>query len=288
MRIGLLVSGGLGLILLEKLKNECHLIFVFTDINSRSIIDFCKSNNIECFIGNPRMGKCASFITGKEIDVLVSVNYLFLIEQDVIELPKKYAFNIHGSLLPKYRGRTPHVWAIINGEENTGITAHLIDEGCDTGKILKQVNIPIENDDTGANILEKFAFAYPELVTDVLTQIEKGTISPITQDNTLATYYGKRTPEDGLINWDWCKERIYNWIRAQAPPYPGSFTFLGKSKITFVSSKFSNLGFNYDLRNGTVLALDPLTVKTNNGALELELANKEDLKLLTPALVLGN
>jgi len=131
IRLGLLVSGNLGSIALTNLESNHHVIFVMTDKNSVSIIDFCKHKKINYFLGNPRGGKCITFIQSFEIDVLVSVNYLFLIDKDLINFPKKLAFNIHGSLLPKYRGRTPHVWAIINNEKETGITAHRIDEGCD-------------------------------------------------------------------------------------------------------------------------------------------------------------
>jgi methionyl-tRNA formyltransferase len=98
-----------------------------------------------------------------ETDLILSINYLFLLDEEMIsKLP--LAINIHGSLLPKYRGRTPHVWSIINGETKTGVTAHIIDADCDTGDIVKQIVVPIEKDDTGATILEKYEKIYPELL----------------------------------------------------------------------------------------------------------------------------
>ena len=288
MRIGLMVSGGLGLLTLRDLFADQKLIFVMTDRRSTDIIEYCEDKGLECYVGNPRNEGGRRFADKQEIDVLISVNYQFLIESNLINLPKKHAFNLHGSLLPKYRGRTPHVWAIINGEKETGITAHLIDDGCDTGKIIEQIKIPIDLTDTGATMLQKFSNEYPRLVRSVLRDIDSETIKPMPQDNTKGTYFGKRTPEDGLINWDWSKERIYNWIRAQAPPYPGAFTILNGKKIIIKASSFSDLGFHYEVTYGTLLSDSPLTVKTCNGALEIELLNSEDSLRMESKMILGN
>lgn len=279
MRIGLLISGGLGGIVLSELHTSSELVFVMTDKNSTGIISTCNNWGIKTFVGNPRSGRCSEFIRNVDIDVLISVNYLFLIEADLINLPKRLAFNIHGSLLPKYRGRTPHVWAIINNEKWTGITAHLIDEGCDTGDILEQRKIRIEASDTGASILEKYAEEYPVLLKSVLKGINKNSLKPKPQKAEEATYFGKRTPEDGLINWNWHKKRIHNWIRAQAPPYPGAFSMVNKRRVVFESSTNSHHGFDYNTKNGTVLSVLPLIVKTPNGAIELNLYQKSDMEM---------
>lgn len=272
MKLGVLASGNLGLQVLSQLKQLYLLSFVMTDTLSEGIIKFCEVNSIALFKGNPRNGKSSCFIQEQEIDVLISVNYLFLIEKELIDLPRILAFNVHGSLLPKYRGRTPHVWAIINNEEETGVTAHLIDEGCDTGDIIKQVSVSINQEDTGAAILKKFEALYPSLIFEVLNDIEKGTLSLTEQDHTKATFFYKRTPSDGLINWEWQKEQIHNWVRAQAYPYPGAFTYLEGRKIILDHVTFSNQGFDSKQRNGEVIAVVegmPI-VKVNNGALLLD------------------
>ena len=276
MKLGLLASGVLGHQALQHIHDRYELVFVCTDSRSDNIKDFAQKHDIPLFVGNPRNSRITRFIEDKEIDVLASVNYLFLIEQDLIQLPSVIAFNIHGSLLPKYRGRTPHVWAIINSEKEVGITAHLIDENCDAGDILCQIHIPIEEKDTGASLLEKYTQRYPELLDRVFEQIEGESLDTIPQDESKATYFGKRGPSDGKIDWNWQRERVYNWIRAQAPPYPGAFSFYKGRKIIFESSQFSEDGFNYEQPNGTILKTDPLTVKTPNGALELTLANTEE------------
>jgi methionyl-tRNA formyltransferase len=240
-----------------------------TDRNSKSIIAFSSSKRLPVFIGNPRNNSTKYFINEIQIDVLISVNYLFIIEKDLINLPKILAFNIHGSLLPKYRGRTPHVWAIINNEKTTGITAHIIDEGCDTGDILQQTIVPILDDDTGSSLLAKFADLYTLLVDNVLEKIKSNNLQRTPQRNELATFFGKRTPEDGKINWNWQKERIRNWIRAQKQPYPGAFTFFNETKIIIDEVIFSDLGYSSDLCNGTLISIVPFVIKTPNGAIEI-------------------
>jgi methionyl-tRNA formyltransferase len=269
MKIGLLVSGDLGLSLLKHLNSNYEIGFVMTDRNSKSIIAFSSSKRLPVFIGNPRNNSTKYFINEIQIDVLISVNYLFIIEKDLINLPKNLAFNIHGSLLPKYRGRTPHVWAIINNEKTTGITAHIIDEGCDTGDILQQTIVPILDDDTGSSLLAKFADLYTLLVDNVLEKIKSNNLQRTPQRNELATFFGKRTPEDGKINWNWQKERIRNWIRAQKQPYPGAFTFFNETKIIIDEVIFSDLGYSSDLCNGTLISIVPFVIKTPNGAIEI-------------------
>lgn len=269
MKIALLASGKIGFIVFEKLLREYEICLVMTDRSSTDIINLSVEEKCSLFIGNPRGQKSLDFIKDKTVDILLSVNYLFIIEKDLINLPSKLAFNIHGSLLPKYRGRTPHVWAIINNESNTGVTAHVIDEKCDTGPIIKQIFVPIEPNDTGAIILDKYAKIYYPLIKEVFIQIEKGTIQLTPQNESIATYFGKRSPEDGHINWNWQKERIYNWIRALSHPYPGAYTLVGNNKLFIDSIEFSDHGFNFEMPNGLIISVVPFLIKTTNGVVKV-------------------
>lgn len=271
LTLGILCSGALGLNTLKKIRNEYSIKFILTDKNSNEIIDFANKHNIPVYAGNPRKGKGYNFIDKLKVDVIASINYLFLIEQDIINHSNLITFNIHGSLLPKYRGRTPHVWAIINGETKTGITAHLIDESCDTGKIIYQIEVPIEINDTGAMILDKYAQLYYPLVKEVLNNIESDKLNFINQDENEATYFGKRTPADGEINWNWKKERIRNWVRAQANPYPGAFSFYNNKKVIIDKMSFSDEKTLPMQKNGEIIQESPqLIVKTVNGAMSLD------------------
>lgn len=245
MRLGVLCSGALGLQGLEVIARDRWPEFVATDKQSDSIVAFCEVKGIPCFCGSPRQGSLLKFLGELKIraDLVLSINYLFLLEEDVLGYVD-HAVNFHGSLLPKYRGRTPHVWAIINGERETGVTAHLIDSGCDTGDILLQERVLIHPDDTGGSILEKFKTLYPSMILRVIQQFESGTWNRRPQEHSRATYFGKRTPEDGLIDWSWSTERVVNWIRAQAHPYPGAYSFVGGQKVIIDAAEPTDFEFS--------------------------------------------
>jgi methionyl-tRNA formyltransferase len=273
MNVVILASGNLGESTLRRLVADgLRPLCVFTDNGSTGIIELCQELGIFCFRGNPRNGRGAQYLQtiGGMIDVIFSINFLFMIERDIIELPRLGCLNIHGSLLPKYRGRTPHVWAIINNEEYGGATVHLIDEGCDTGAVLLQEKVLIERNATGASMLAAFEELYPRLVRETLILLGRGEITVIPQDHSLATYFGKRTPDDGTINWQWQKERIFNWVRAQSYPYPGAFTFRSKDKIVIDWIEFSGRGFRYNDPDGLVLfGGEQPEIKTPNGAVRI-------------------
>lgn len=277
MKVGFLVSGSLGNVVLRHFKQTCDISFVMTDRASLEIINFCDQNTIPLFVGNPRNKKVDDFIKDKECQVIASVNYLFIIEKRIIDLPKDLCFNIHGSLLPKYRGRTPHVWAIINNEKVTGITAHVIDEGCDTGAILEQIEIPINKSDTGATILNKYKKSYIPLIEEVLEKYLSNRLAYKKQDESKATYFAKRTPEDGRIDWNWQAERIVNWVRAQAYPYPGAFTFYKDKKVTIDKVSPCDYGFHCEQENGTILSISPLIIKAPNSAVKIVSLREEGI-----------
>ncbi len=285
MQLGVLVSGNLGLIVLKQIIETYSVSFVLTDKQSTSIIDYCTNKNINYFAGNPRKENILEKLSFPDCDLIVSVNYLFIIEKILINYPKLMAINFHGSILPKYRGRTPHVWAIINNETKTGITSHKIDAGCDTGEIITQKEIAISNTDTGYSILQKFEAAYPNLVIETIDKIQQNQFSLTQQNNLLATYFGKRSPKDGLINWNWQKERIYNWVRAQAKPYPGAFSFINNKKIIIHKIEFVEIGYHYEQENGNILFVEnnnPV-IKTPNGCVKLI-----DFEFEDASFIIGN
>ncbi|XOV92287.1 MAG: methionyl-tRNA formyltransferase [Bacteroidota bacterium] len=287
MKIGLLVSGSLGCSLLKELSHNNEILAVLTNKSSEGIIEFCQTKMIPYYVGNPRNGRVREFIKIGIPDLLLSVNYLFLIEEDLIQWPKLWAFNVHGSLLPKYRGRTPHVWSIINNEFETGVTVHLIDESCDTGDIVAQERVAIETDDTGASLLSKYVEIYPKIIDRVLKMIQLDEIVPRRQEESKATIFGKRTPDDGLIDWNWQKERIRNWVRAQSFPYPGAFSFYKGHKLIIDKVEYSDNGFRSDQTNGTILEVKQgLIVKCPNGSLRLS-AIRNELPKISPGEILN-
>jgi len=281
MKFGILASGNLGLISLKKCIQLFKIEFIATDSNSKEIIDFAAENNIILYRGNPRENKLNVFIQEHNIktDIIFSINYLFLLDRPFLD-NHNFCINFHGSLLPKYRGRTPHIWSIINNEKKTGVTAHLIDENCDTGKIILQHEIIIDEKMTGAIILERYFKIYPEMISSVFEKIMSNSLIFIPQDEKKASYFGKRTPEDGQINWNWQKERIYNWVRAQASPYPGAFTFVNDSKLIIDEIALTDFGFNDEMENGLVLEVNPnILIKTPNGVVQVTKYRCENIKL---------
>lgn len=268
-KVVILASGALGFHILESLDGELKVAAIATDKNSQQIIDYANKKQIRLFIGNPRKGKLADFLKEISSDTLFSVNYLFLVESDVLRL-FKWPINFHGSLLPKYRGRTPHVWAIINNETKTGITAHFMNVGCDTGDIVLQKELEISLIDTGHSVLLKYFDAYPYIIREIVKMIDSNNVRRQPQNELLATKYGKRTPVDGKINWDWHKERIYNWVRALSNPYPGAFSYYRDKLLIIDEIKYSSIGYDNEIPNGSILAISPnLVVKTSNGAIEI-------------------
>ena len=228
MNIAVFVSGDLGFDTLLSININPSVIF--TNKDSLKIIQHCQLNNIPFYLGNPRRIEAIDYFINFKIDIGFSLNYIFLIPKEIFQTVPRGVVNLHGSLLPLYRGRTPHVWAIINGENETGVTAHLIDEGCDTGPVILQRKISINQKDTGQCLLNKFKIIYPEIVHEVLDLAKKNQL-PLRKQSEKGTFYGKRTPMDGQICWNQKTKTIYNWIRAQSFPYPGAFTYLNKKKI---------------------------------------------------------
>ena len=286
MKIAALASGKLGLTCLRLLLDRYELIFIGTDKNSLEIIELANSRSIPLFTGNPRNKKLSEFSADHGIDILFSINYLFILEEEILS-KAKYTINLHGSLLPKYRGRTPHVWAIINGETETGVTAHLVDKNCDTGPIILQEKVLIGINDSGGDLLARYFSIYPQMINTVIELVENGKLEPRPQDDSKATWFGKRTEADGEINWDWFRERIRNWVRAQRLPYPGAMTFYNESKIIIDEVVYSDHGFSANDQNGLVLFLNPNPViKTPNGALELK-DIREGREIIKQGIILG-
>lgn len=272
MEIGILASGNLGYKTVNALyKKGIWFSFLFTDKASSDLISFANESGIPLYTGNPRREEALLFLQKfSSIDLMISINYLFLLDENIINYPAYGCVNIHGSLLPKYRGRTPHVWAIINNETVTGVTVHHIDSGCDSGNIILQESVAIENQFTGYDILLEFEKRYPNLILKAIELFKKGRPKGTSQNNDHATYFGRRTPDDGRINWIWQKERIYNWVRAQADPYPGAFSFYNGAKIVIDEIAFTEHGFSSEMQNGLILigGKKPC-VKTSNGTIML-------------------
>jgi len=173
-----------------------------------------------------------NFITKKlQPDIIFSIYYRKKICNEIITFPKYKSINFHGSYLPKYRGAAPLNWALINGEKTTGVTFHYMTEKFDAGDIISQKKIKISKKDDINSLYKKFFSVGLDLFKTTFKKIKENKIRPYKQNEKLASYYSKRKPEDGLINWNLSAEKIYNLIRAVTYPFPGAFSFLNGSKF---------------------------------------------------------
>ncbi|HEX9304444.1 MAG TPA: formyltransferase [Thermoanaerobaculia bacterium] len=156
-------------------------------------------------------------------DFLFSFYYRQILNAPLLAAARRGAYNVHGSLLPKYRGRVPVNWAIINGETETGATLHAMSEKPDGGDIVDQIAVPILPDDTAREVFEKVAVAAEMTLHRSLPALVAGTAKLTPQDLSKGSYFGGRRPEDGAIDWTRSAREIHNLVRAVTRPYPGAF-----------------------------------------------------------------
>jgi methionyl-tRNA formyltransferase len=164
-------------------------------------------------------------------EVIFSLYYRRLLDKALLDIPPRGAINLHGSLLPKYRGRAPINWALVHGETVTGVTLHYMDEQADHGDIIAQRPVPIAIDDTALTLSRKIAAAARLLLRETYPLIASGGAPRVPQDHAAATRFGGRRPADGLIDWRISAWQIYNLVRAVTHPFPGAFTLWGARRV---------------------------------------------------------
>jgi len=238
---------------LRRLMDERFNIgFILThrDMGNDGVDVFALRNNIPYSYEDSRksLPEVMYRVAGAKPAYLISVNYRYIIPSQVYQIPK-HAVNIHGSLLPKYRGRTPHVWSIINGEEYAGITAHFIEDEVDSGDIIHQVRVKIDEDDTGYTLLKKYERLYPALLMTCLNKLREG-CTAVKQSEEQASYFGKRTPDMGYIDFRRNAKDIVNFVRAQAYPYPGAYYYFNNGKKVIIDRV--SIAGSHDLPIGVI------------------------------------
>ena len=204
-------------------------------------------------------------------DLIVVVAYGKLLPKSVLELPRYGCINVHGSLLPEYRGAAPMQRAIIDGKTETGVTTMQMAEGMDTGDMLVTVRVPIGENDNFEDIHDRLGVAGADALTETLKRLRDGTLTATVQDESLATYAAKIEKADCLLDFSVCAKALHDRIRGLSP-FPLSFTRTPDGKmLKVVESRVSQKSAPVDAKPGTVLALsDTITVACGEGtALEL-------------------
>ena len=222
----------------------------------------------------------------REIDpnFLLSFYYRNMIKPQVLELARRGALNLHGSYLPKYRGRVPVNWAVINGETETGATLHYMVEKPDAGDIVDREKVSIEFTDTSLDVFNKVTAAAVTVIGRSWPRLVAGTAPRIPMDLREGNYCSGRKPADGLIDWTKSAVQIYNLIRGVTHPYPGAFSFLdGKKVIVWSAWPVEGSG-----EPGMIVSTSPLLVGTGDGLLEITTLQIEEGEELATSQFTGN
>ncbi len=203
-------------------------------------------------------------------DLILSVYYRHMIGTKILALPRLGAWNLHGSLLPRYRGRAPINWAVLHGEPRIGLTLHRMVRSADAGAIVDAEVVDIGPRDTAEQAFRKVLPCARRVLARQMDALLAGTAPETPQDEAQATYFGGRKPEDGRIAWARPSGEIFNLIRAVTDPYPGAFADFGGARLMVWWAE-GDTPATAGRRGapGEVLSVSPLVVATGDGALEL-------------------
>jgi undecaprenyl-phosphate 4-deoxy-4-formamido-L-arabinose transferase len=278
LRFGVFAYSEVGFICLQRLiEMGEEVVFVVThwdhkdeNIWFRSVADLALKHSIPLFKPeNINDQRFLERISSYDLDVIFSFYFRSIFGKNLLSIPPRGCINLHGSFLPHYRGRAPVNWAIINGEKETGVTFHQMVEKVDAGPIIKQEKIAIDRGDTALTLTKKIASIGSDLLREVVDDLRSRNISYTQQDERRASYYGKRTPAMGRIEWDWSSTKIYNYMRGLAYPFPGAFFMYRNEKVILWRGE-SREG-EVQGKPGTIVSIDDnsVDIKTGEGCFRI-------------------
>lgn len=225
---------------------------------------------------DPNEPAFVELLRGLQPDFIFSCYYRLMLKQPLLALPSRGALNLHGSLLPRYRGRCPLNWVLIHGEPLTGLSLHYMEVTPDSGDLVAQIQIPIAPEDTAWTLSEKMTEAAGKVMRCVYPLLRADAAPRIRQDHSRATYFGGRRPADGRIDWQQSAQQIYNLIRAVTHPFPGAFTSWQGKKIFLWSAKVDTPYTGPQMPPGMVARqADQLCIGTGQGVLTVLAAQLE-------------
>ena len=188
---------------------------------------------------DPNSAEVVARVRAARPDFLFSCYYRHMLGAALLGIPGRGAYNLHGSLLPKYRGRVPVNWAVLHGETQTGASLHGMTIKPDAGDLVDQEAVPIGPNDTAAEVFHRIVDAAGRVLDRALPQLAAGTAAHTPLDLAAGSYFGGRKPEDGRVDWSASARAIHNLVRAVAPPYPGAFTDVGGERLLLLSSWYT-------------------------------------------------
>lgn len=275
------MAGGIVLFAYSEVGHAClkalldrgeRIVALFTHEDSpderqwfRSCAHLARERGVPVYTAEPKDPEVERIVRELAPDLIFSFYYRKMIPERVLAHARLGAYNMHGSLLPRYRGRAPLNWAIIHGENETGLTLHVMVREADAGDVIDQERVPIGPEETAGEVAMRIPDAAVRLILRQIDALKAGTATRHVQDHSKATYFGIRRPEDGRIDWRQGSAEIFNLVRAVAPPFPGAFTAGAGRRIMVWKARVAK-GSG---RPGEILSLSPLVVAAGEGAVEL-------------------
>ncbi|MFI8182282.1 methionyl-tRNA formyltransferase [Actinacidiphila glaucinigra] len=213
---------------------------VYEKIWDDSVAELAEKHGVPVLLRNrPDDAELLETIKAAAPDVIVANNWRTWLPPEIFDLPPHGTLNVHDSLLPAYAGFSPIIWALVNGEERVGVTAHRMDGELDAGDILLQRSVPVGPDDTATDLFHRTCDLIAPLVRESLDLIASGRAEWTPQDRSRASFFHKRSVEDSRIDWNWPAEDLERLVRAQSDPYPNAFTYHRGERIRIVSAAVS-------------------------------------------------
>ncbi|GFO67024.1 formyltransferase [Geomonas limicola] len=263
----------------ELLRQDADVAMVFTHDDSpseeiwfASVRELAERHGIPVMTSDINLKENIELLKELAPDLLLSFYYRNMIREEVLEIPRLGALNLHGSYLPKYRGRVPVNWAVINGERETGATLHYMVAKPDAGDIVDQEKVAIEFTDTAFDVFNKVTEAAVKVLGRSYQPLIEDRAPRIPMDLAAGSYFGGRKPADGRIDWQKSAVEIYNLIRGVTHPYPGAFTSLNGKKILIWSARPTE----GQGEPGRIVSSTPLLVGTGSGLLQIERLQEEE------------
>ena len=254
--LALMITGSTGYASFKYLIKKYTISNIFTNSTSEKIINLAKKNYIQIFQGNPT--KITNLNNLKKIfkskpDIIFSINYPYYINKKIINYSNIISLNIHGSLLPRYKGRGPLVRAIMNGDRYTGITVHEIDQKYDSGKILIKKKMTIPSTASGYDMLKKYEIIYPLIIEKSIKLILSKKVTFQKQKELLSKPFKAISENDRIIKWQKNTNNILNQIRAFSYPFNGAIAIINNKKIIIDKATKFKMGNKINYRYGIII-----------------------------------
>ena len=302
-RIVFLGNHTVGVRALRVLQRDADLVGVVAHpddpedgVRYESVYDEAVRRGLPVLRGTGRSAVVMEFVRKCAPDLLWVTDYRYLLPSLLVNLARLGAVNLHPSLLPRYRGRASINWAILRGETELGLSAHLIDDGMDTGDIMAQRRYTLAQHEDVGDALEKLYPLYEAITAEVVAAFLSGSLPRRAQEVAHASVFPRRTPEDGLIDWTAPSRDVWNLIRAVAAPYPGAFSSAGSTRLTiWRAAAVESFARDTSPEAGEILDVSPdrksLTVACGDAALVVtrySLAAQTGDTAIHPGDVLGD